>query len=248
MRLLMPLRITLFYLLLASSACLWSILMLVLAPLLPFRWRFGLVVECWTRFAIWLCKVMVGIRYEVSGLENIPDQAGVILANHQSTWETFFLQQIFRPQSQLLKKELLYVPFFGWALALMKPIAIDRSKARDSLQQLTRIGGQRLRDGMWILVFPEGTRKAPGTPIKFSRGGAALAVSTQVPVVPVAHNAGEHWPRHGWNKHPGTIKVMIGPAIYPKGSDPRSIIEVNREAEAWVNQALSAINPGSSGH
>ncbi len=133
------------------------------------------------------------------------------------------------------------MPFFGWAFALAKPIAIDRSKARDSLQQLTRIGGERLKDGMWILVFPEGTRNLPGQPVKFSRGGAALACANGAPIIPLAHNAGEFWPRHGWGKKPGTIKVMIGPAIYPAGADPRSIVAANKQAEAWINSQLQSL-------
>lgn len=239
--LLMPLRIILFYLLLATSAILWAPVALLISPLLPYRWRFRVVIQWWTQWAIALAKHLVGIRYRITGLENIPDQRGVILANHQSTWETFFLQQVFSPQTQLLKRELLYVPFFGWALALMKPIAIDRGNARDSLKQLSRIGGQRLAEGLWILIFPEGTRKEPGSPIKFSRGGAALACANQVPVIPVAHNAGCFWPRHGWGKHPGTIDVMIGPAMYPVGTDPRAIVELNQRAEQWITQALSQV-------
>lgn len=241
MSLLMPLRVVLFYFLLASSALLWGLLMLIVAPFMPFRWRFTLIVGWWSRGAIWLTKHLVGIRYQVTGLENIPQQPGVILANHQSTWETFFLQQIFRPQTQLIKKELLYVPFFGWAFALARPIAIDRSNGRDSLKQLSRIGGERLAEGVWILVFPEGTRNLPGTPVKFSRGGAALACVNDAPVIPVAHNAGLFWPKFGWSKHPGTVQVHIGPAIYPKGQDPRAIVELNKTAEQWINNALKGM-------
>ena len=241
MSLLMRLRVTLFYLLLASSSGIWCVLIVFVAPFLSTRWRIKVIIEWWTRAAVWLTKTIVGVNYEVIGRENIPDQPGVILANHQSTWETFFLPQLFRPQTQLIKKELLYVPFFGWAFALAKPIAIDRSKARDSLQQLTRIGGQRLADGIWILVFPEGTRKEPGEQVKFSRGGAALACANNAPIVPIAHNAGEYWPKQGWSKKPGTIKVMIGPPIYPAGSDPRAIVAANKQAEAWINSALQSL-------
>ena len=242
MSVLMALRVTLFYLLLSTSAVLWAVPMLIIGLFLPYRLRFTLVLQCWCRMAIWLTRHLVGIRYEVTGLENIPDQAGVIVSNHQSTWETFFLQLIFKPQTQLIKKELLYVPFFGWAFALLRPIAIDRSKARNSLQQLNRLGGQRLRDGIWVLVFPEGTRVEPGQPIKFSRGGAALACANQVPLVPVAHNAGEFWPRKGWGKRPGTVRLHIGPAIYPTGADPRSIVETHKQAEAWVQQTMHQIH------
>lgn len=241
---LLALRITLFYLVLSASAVLWAIPMLLIGPFLPYRVRFKVVLVWWCRMAIWLTRHMVGIRYEVTGLENIPDQPGVIVANHQSTWETFFLQLVFQPQTQLIKKELLYIPFFGWAFALLKPIAINRSKARSSLQQLNRIGGQRLREGLWVLVFPEGTRVAPGQPIRFSRGGAALACANNAPLVPVAHNAGEFWPRRGWGKRPGTIQVRIGPAIYPRGQDPRSIVEAHKQSESWVQQAMNDMHPG----
>ena len=241
MSLLMPLRVALFYLLLSASAGIWGLLMLIVAPFLSPHWRYTLIIGWWSRMAIWLTKHLVGIRYEVVGRENIPEQVGVILANHQSTWETFFLQQVFRPQTQLIKKELLYVPFFGWAFALAKPIAIDRSNGRDSLRQLATVGGKRLAEGFWILVFPEGTRVLPGTPVKFSRGGTALACSNNVPVVPVAHNAGEFWPKVGWGKRPGTITVTIGPAMYPKGSAPRSIVELNKRAEQWVNDSMAQI-------
>ncbi|MFT6464507.1 lysophospholipid acyltransferase family protein [Halopseudomonas sp.] len=241
MSVLMPLRVILFYLLLAASAGIWGFLMLIITPFIPSaKLRSTLIISWWSRMAIWLTKHLVGIRYEVIGRENIPDQPGVILANHQSTWETFFLQQVFQPQTQLIKKELLYVPFFGWAFALAKPIAIDRKNGRDSLKQLSLIGGKRLAEGFWILVFPEGTRMLPGTTIKFSRGGAALACANDAPVVPVAHNAGEFWPKVGWGKRPGIIKVMIGPALYPKGSDPRAIVEINKQTEAWINQALAS--------
>lgn len=234
-------RVTLFYLLLSASAGIWGLLMLIIAPLMPYRWRYHMIVNWWCRCAVWLTRHIVGIRYEVIGRENIPEQPGVVLSNHQSTWETFFLQQVFSPQTQLIKKELLYVPFFGWAFALARPIAIDRSNARDSLKQLSKEGGERLAEGSWILVFPEGTRVLPGQPAKFSRGGAALACANMAPVVPVAHNAGEFWPKAGWGKRPGTVTVMIGPAIYPKGPDPRSIVEVNRQAEGWVNEALDSL-------
>ncbi|WP_321349653.1 lysophospholipid acyltransferase family protein [Halopseudomonas oceani] len=241
MPLLMRLRVVLFYLLLSASAAVWCVLITPIALFLSVRWRVKVIIEWWSAIAVWLARNIVGIRYEVTGRENIPNQPGVILANHQSTWETFFLPGLFRPQTQLIKRELLYVPFFGWAFALAKPIAIDRTKARDSLQQLTRTGGERLKDGMWILVFPEGTRNAPGETIKFSRGGAALACANNAPIIPVAHNAGEYWPRHGWAKNPGTVKVMIGPPIYPTGGDPRSIVAANKQAEAWINQQLQSL-------
>lgn len=231
------LRTFLFYLLLSSSAFVWCTLSVFVAPLLPFRARYRFVIQSWCRCATWLAKVVVGIRYEITGLENIPQQPCVILAKHQSTWESFFLCGFFKPLSQVVKRELLYVPFFGWAMAMLKPIAIDRSNPKAALKQLAKLGHKRLGQGAWVLVFPEGTRIPPGQIGKFSRGGASLAVNAQLPVLPIAHNAGEFWPKRGWSKTPGTIQVVIGPLMYAQGTGPRAIAELNDRAFAWVSQA-----------
>jgi len=231
------LRTFLFYLLLSSSACLWCILSVFIAPFLPFRARYRFVIQNWCRCATWLAKVVAGINYEIKGLENIPDQPCVILAKHQSTWETFFLCGYFEPLSQVVKRELLYVPFFGWAMAMLKPIAIDRSNPKAALKQLAKLGHKRLGQGAWVLVFPEGTRIPPGQIGKFSRGGASLAVNANLPVLPIAHNAGEFWPKLGWAKNPGTVQVVFGPLMYADGTGPRAIAELNDRAFAWVSQA-----------
>jgi 1-acyl-sn-glycerol-3-phosphate acyltransferase len=236
-----------FYLLLASSSFFLCTLSVFIAPFLPFRARYRFVNQSWCRCAVWLAKVVVGIRYEIKGLENIPAQPCVILANHQSTWETFLLSALFEPLSQVIKRELLYVPFFGWAMAMLKPIAIDRSNPKAALKQLAKQGHERLEQGAWVLVFPEGTRMPPGQIGKFSRGGTSLAVNANLPVLPIAHNAGEFWPKKGWNKKPGTIQVMIGPALHAEGSGPRAIAELNDRAFAWISQAqreISSFNPG----
>lgn len=231
------LRTFLFYLLLSTSAFIWCILSVFVAPFLPFRARYRFVIQNWCRCAVWLAKVVAGIRYEIKGLENIPEQPCVILAKHQSTWETFFLSGFFEPLSQVVKRELLYVPFFGWAMAMLKPIAIDRSNPKAALKQLAKQGHERLGQGAWVLVFPEGTRIPTGQIGKFSRGGASLAVNANLPVLPVAHNAGEFWPKQGWRKTPGTIQVVIGPLMYAEGSGPRAIAELNERAFQWVSQA-----------
>lgn len=231
------LRTILFYLLLSSSALLWCTLSVFIAPFLPFRARYRFVNQAWCRCAVWLSKVVLGIGYEVKGLENIPAQPCVILAKHQSTWETFFLSALFEPLSQVLKRELLYVPFFGWAMAMLKPIAIDRSNPKAALKQLAKQGHERLGQGAWVLIFPEGTRIPSGQIGKFSRGGAALAVNAGLPVLPIAHNAGEFWPKQGWRRTPGTIQVVIGPPMHAEGSGPRAIAELNERAFAWVAQA-----------
>jgi 1-acyl-sn-glycerol-3-phosphate acyltransferase len=231
-----------FYLLLSSSSFFWCIFCVFIAPFLPFRARYRLVIQTWCRCATWLAKVVAGIHYEVRGLENIPQQPCVILAKHQSTWETFFLSALFEPLSQVVKRELLYVPFFGWAMAMLKPIAIDRSNPKAALKQLAKQGDERIKQGAWVLIFPEGTRIPPGQIGKFSRGGAALAVNAGLPVLPIAHNAGELWPKQGWAKYPGTIQVVIGPVMHAEGEGPRAIAELNERAYAWVAQTQQQIS------
>lgn len=231
-----------FYLLLSSSSFFWCIFCVFIAPFLPFRARYRLVIQTWCRCATWLAKVVAGIHYEVRGLENIPQQPCVILAKHQSTWETFFLSALFEPLSQVVKRELLYVPFFGWAMAMLKPIAIDRSNPKAALKQLAKQGDERIRQGAWVLIFPEGTRIPPGQIGKFSRGGAALAVNAGLPVLPIAHNAGEFWPKQGWAKYSGTIQVVIGPVMHAEGEGPRAIAELNERAYAWVAQTQQQIS------
>ncbi|MGQ7816466.1 lysophospholipid acyltransferase family protein [Metapseudomonas furukawaii] len=240
-------RTFLFYLLLSLSAFIWGTLSLFFAPFMPFRARYNFVVRSWCRFAVWLTQAVVGVRYEVQGLENVPQQPCVILAKHQSTWETFYLSGAFEPLSQVVKRELLRVPFFGWAMALMKPIAIDRSNPKAALKQLAAQGDERLKQGAWVLIFPEGTRVPVGQMGKFSRGGAALAVNAGLPVLPVAHNAGHYWPKEGWAKHPGTIQVVFGPVMYAEGEGPRAIAELNDRAFAWVEATQLEIEGGRPG-
>lgn len=241
MSLLLAARILLFYLLLGITTCVWCLISLVVAPFMPFHTRYRFVVQTWCRSAVWLAKVIMGLRYEVSGQEHIPERPCVILAKHQSTWETFFLSAYFTPISQVLKRELLRVPFFGWAIMLLKPIAIDRNNPKAALRQLARQGHERLQQGAWVLIFPEGTRVPVGQSGKFSRGGAALAVNAGLPVLPVAHNAGQFWPKSGWGKRPGTIEVVIGPAMHVEGEGPRAIAELNQRAEDWINAQVQAL-------
>ncbi|WP_312571517.1 lysophospholipid acyltransferase family protein [Stutzerimonas balearica] len=236
-----PFRIVLFYTLLALSAFVWCLISVVCAPLMSFRGRYRFVVRAWCRCAVWLARTLLDIRYEVRGAEHVPQRPCVILAKHQSTWETFFLSAYFEPLTQVLKRELLRVPFFGWAMMLLKPIAIDRDNPKAALRQVAKQGQERLEQGIWVLIFPEGTRVPVGQPGKFSRGGTALAVNAGLPVLPIAHNAGVFWPRSGWNKHPGTIEVVIGPAMHAEGEGPRAIAELNQRAEDWINAQVTEL-------
>lgn len=231
------LRIVLFYILLGLGALLWLPFCLVIGPFLSFPARYRFINVYWGRFAVELAKYVIGLDYRVTGVENIPNERCVILAKHQSTWETFFLSTYFEPLSQVLKKELLYVPVFGWAMALLKPIAIDRSSPKQALRQLAKQGAERLEENCWLLIFPEGTRIPAGKIGRFSRGGAALAVNAGLPVLPIAHNAGVFWPKEGWGKKPGVIEVVIGPALYAEGEGSRAIADLNQRAFEWIAQA-----------
>ena len=210
----------------------------LLAFFLPFKYRYG-ITKLWSRFNIWWIQVTCGIRYKVFGREHLPDHAAVILAKHQSTWETFFLHQFLPPLTWVIKKELLPIPFFGWALALLEPIAIDRSSSRLAVKQILQQGKRHLDSGRWVLIFPEGTRTSPGERQRYRTGGARLAVDSGYSVLPIAHNAGELWPRRGFLKHPGTVTLVLGPLIKTKG---RTIDEVNELAEDWIENTMEQIN------
>jgi 1-acyl-sn-glycerol-3-phosphate acyltransferase len=212
----------------------------VLAPLLfplPFRARYGFISR-WTRFNLWWLHKTCGLGYRVEGAENIPPLNGIVLCKHQSAWETLALQAIFPPQVWVIKRELLRIPFFGWGLATLEPIAIDRRAGRKALDQLLQQGRERLEAGRWVVVFPEGTRVAPGQRRRYGLGGALLAKKTGCPVVPVAHNAGEFWPRRSFLRRPGTIQAVIGPVIDSRG---RSASEINAVAERWIEQTMERI-------
>lgn len=234
---LLAIRITVFYVLLALSALLWCTLGFFVCPFLRFPARYRFINVYWCRFALLLTRILLGIRVRITGAQNVPSTPCVILSNHQSTWETFFLSAYFQPLSQVLKKELLYVPFFGWAMAMLRPIAINRDNPKEALRQVASKGDVLLKDGVWVLIFPEGTRVPHGTMGKFTRSGAALAVNAGLPVLPIAHNAGKFWPRDGWGKRPGVIDVMIGEPLFAEGSGPRATAELNERAAAWIADA-----------
>jgi len=184
---------------------------------------------------MWLLRVICDIRIEVKGIENIPKQPCIVLCKKQSAWETFALQTVFPPQVWVLKRELLWLPFFGWGLALTSPIAINRSKGKQAMKQLLAQGKQRLDNGFCVVIFPEGTRMPYGVRGKYKMGGALLGESTGAPVVPVAHNAGKFWARNALLKTPGTITMSIGKPIDPAG---HKADEINRQAEEWIETEM----------
>jgi 1-acyl-sn-glycerol-3-phosphate acyltransferase len=189
------------------------------------------VISGWSRLVVRLARTLCGIRWQVEGREHLPASPSVILSKHQSAWETLAFQEIFPPQVLVLKRELLWIPFFGWGLALMSPIAIDRAKGRAALRDIARRGKERLAQGFWVVIFPEGTRVRVGEKREYQQGGAWLAAQCGVPVVPVAHNAGRFWPRNAFLKAPGTVTVRIGPAIGTAGRDAK---QISADAEAWI--------------
>lgn len=234
------------------SAIFWIVFLLstvvisftmVLLFWLPFKYRYEFAWS-WAKLNIWWLKTSCGLGYTISGLEHIRQmKSGIVFSKHQSTWETLSLQFWFKPAAWVLKKELLRVPFFGWGMALSEPIAIDRGAGRKAVVQMIEQGTDRLQKNRWVIIFPEGTRIAAGKRGRYRFGGAALAEASGYPVVPVAHNAGEYWPRHGFVKHPGTIKVHVGPPIETRGKSAQQIMT---EAECWIENEMALITTLSS--
>ena len=230
------LRSSAFALALALATPPYALLALATFPL-PRMVRYR-IISGWSRLVIYLAKTLLGIDWRVEGREHLPSRPAVILSKHQSAWETMAFQMIFPPQVLVLKRELLWIPFFGWGLALMSPIAIDRTRGVAALRAVARRGRERLEQGFWVVVFPEGTRVRPGERRPYQLGGAWLAAASGVPVVPVAHNAGLFWPRNAFLKRPGTVTVRIGPTIDAASHDPKAINEI---AEAWIEEQQKAL-------
>jgi 1-acyl-sn-glycerol-3-phosphate acyltransferase len=195
-------------------------------------------VIVWARFIAWLAAALCGLRYEVEGRENLPDEPAIALIKHSSAYETIVQLLIFPWQTWVLKHELMWAPFLGWGLAATGPIAIDRGAGSSAVQQVIDQGKAWLQQGRWVMVFPEGTRMPPGATRRYGLGGALLAQAAGCQLVPVAHNAGDFWPRRGWRKRAGTVRFCIGPPIDPAGRDPR---EVNAEIQQWVENKVAEL-------
>jgi 1-acyl-sn-glycerol-3-phosphate acyltransferase len=230
------LRSALFALALVLITPPYALLALASAPL-PRMARYR-IISGWSRLVVLLAKAVLGIDWRVEGREHLPARPAVILSKHQSAWETMAFQLIFPPQVHVLKRELLWIPFFGWGLALMSPIAINRSRGMAALRSIARRGRERLAQGFWVVVFPEGTRVAPGKSKDYHLGGAWLACAAGAPVVPVAHNAGLFWPRNAFLKRPGTVTVRIGPPIDAANRDAST---VNQLARTWIEEQQRAL-------
>jgi 1-acyl-sn-glycerol-3-phosphate acyltransferase len=211
--------------------------LLLLSFVVPLEKRFY-ITRAWSKMNIAWLAMTCNLKHEVVGIENIPDQAGIVFSKHQSTWETLTLNFWFTPQSWVIKRELMWIPFFGWGAYMMEPIALNRGAGRKAIEQLVEQGRDRLEKGRWIVIFPEGTRVAPGKTGRYRIGGAVLAEKTGCRVVPVAHNAGEYWPRRSFIKRPGVIRIHIGPPIDSQGKSAQQILDQARE---WIENEMQKI-------
>lgn len=227
------------------ASALWTMIfgtLVVVAILLPLLVRFR-IIWYYRRGFMWLTEHVLGITHEVRGRAYLPAEPAIILSKHQSAWETVALQDLVPERTYcvfVLKKELLRLPFFGWGLAALQMISIDRSAGREALNLVVQQGSDRLRRGFWIIMFPEGTRVAPGHTRRYKQGGAYLAAQTGAKVVPVAHNAGECWPRNAFIKRPGHVVISIGPAIDTAGLTQD---EINTRTEAWIEAEMRRLSP-----
>lgn len=219
-----------------------SLVLTVITALFFFRSPLNIrykVITSWAKSNVAFLKYVCKLDYKLEGLENIPQGAAIVLCNHQSTWETLALQKFLPEQVWVAKIELLRVPVFGWGLKSCEPIIIDRSTGKKALEQLIEQGIKKLDQGRWIVLYPEGTRVSPGEKRRYKSGGAILAASADYPILPVAHNAGEFWPKNSFFKYPGTITMVFGPIINGFGRDPK---EVNKEVETWIRNKVEEIS------
>jgi 1-acyl-sn-glycerol-3-phosphate acyltransferase len=217
-----------------------TVIFATIAPLtapLSARGRYR-IITTWSKLVTITARLIVGIRYEVDGLDNLPKTPCVIMSKHQSAWETVAFQVLLPPQVWVLKKSLLWIPFFGWGLAMMNPIAIDRRNGPRALKKMLEQGKSRVRDGWYIVIFPEGTRVAPDETGDYQIGGAWLARKLNVPIVPIAHNAGKVWPKNAFLKKPGMISVVVGPPIPTTSKDPNQLID---EVKDWIEATTKSL-------
>ena len=216
------------------AGSLWAI---VLRPL-PHRIAYFFAVRCWALANLWLLRVLCRVSWEVEGSENLPREPSLVLMKHFSAFETIAQALLFPRQTWMLKRELLYLPVFGWGLAAMRCIGVDRARGGKAIRSVIRQGRTRIEEGLWVVVFPEGTRVAPGETGKYAPGGSMIASAARCPVVPVAHNAGDHWPRRSSVKTPGTIRIVIGPPLDPRVLGARDLTNRARE---WIESQVQQL-------
>lgn len=227
-----------FTLYLFLSVPVYGAVALLSAPL-PRRFTYR-VALAWVDSVLWLLRVLCRLDYVVEGREHLPPTPCVVLLKHSSAWETIAQFRVFPAQTWVLKRELMWAPVLGWVLWLLKPIAIDRKGGGAAVQQVLEQGRERLAAGFYVMIFPEGTRMPVGETRRYGMSGALLAAAARVPIVPVTHNAGYFWPRRGWLKKPGTIRLVIGAPLATEGLEAR---ELNERAQQWVESTLAQIAP-----
>lgn len=238
------LRSLIYNLFMGASAVLASILVAAAAPF-PSGKHFGhWIARQWVVWQFFMLKHVCRLRYQVQGLENIPTQNAITYWKHQSAWETMAQLLFFPAQSWVLKRELLWLPIIGQAIYALEPIAINRQAGHSAVKQVLEMGEARLNSGLWIAIFPEGTRMPPGTTRRYGLSGALLAVKTGRPIIPVAHNAGDFWKRNAFLKYPGTVQVRIGKPVFANGRAPE---EINAEIQNWIEAQMKEISPGYAG-
>jgi 1-acyl-sn-glycerol-3-phosphate acyltransferase len=231
-------RSFLYLVLFVAATAVFGVVVLISALLpLSIQQRYA-IPRAWGLFLAWLAGVVCGLTYTVEGQENLPQEPFISLWKHSSTWDTFAQMFVVPPASWLLKREVVWIPIVGWAVSTYKPIAINRGAGHAAVNQVVSQGRERLRSGMGVIVYPEGTRVAPGQTRKYGISGALLATETGAPVVPIAHNSGYFWPRHSILKKPGVIRVVIGPPIPTQGRTPRA---VNEQAQQWIEAKVAEI-------
>ena len=218
----------------------------VVSTLLCFFWapinvRYA-IASSWAKMNMHFLKWFCNLNYKIKGKENIPTEPSLVISNHQSTWETLAFQHFLPNQLWVLKKELLRVPIFGWGLAIISPIAIDRSAGKKAVDQIVEQGEKKLNQGRWVIIFPEGTRISPGVDSKYKMGSFIFATRITHPVLPIAHNAGEFWPKHSFIKYPGTITVSIGEPFNAGGMEPS---DVKDKVEGWIKEEIKVIGDSS---
>lgn len=197
----------------------------------------------WARVNLWLLKHLCGLDWTAEGLEHVPAESSVLYCKHQSVLEALVCAVLFPPQCWVAKRELLWIPFFGWGLARLKPIAIDRKAGRRAVRQVIAQGQARLADGLWVVIFPEGTRVLPGKTRHYGISGAALARAARKPLLPIAHNAGDYWPRRSFLKHPGTMRMVIGPPVPTANRTPE---QITRAARQWIEATMARVSPAEA--
>ena len=228
-----------FYVGFASSAIVWGPFSCLVGLCLPYDRRHAFVIRNWVGFVLWWLKICCGISVSVEGLEQLQNRAGILLVRHQSTWDALFAQMLVTPATTVIKQGLLSIPFFGWAFWVTRPIVVKKRNRASTLRQLLDQGQVRLQQGIWVTLFPEGARMGTAPVGDFQPGGAMLAERSGVPVYIVAHNGGQHWPRHGLRKLPGEIKLTVSAPLHAKGKTAK---QINAEAFEWMKEAMDTLD------